>query len=68
MVGESNAVPHLDASGRSTAVISWCSTVTLPRLSSSMLVEHSHCCPIAPFLMRNLQDLWMAVHPDLMLC
>lgn len=68
MVGESSAVPHLDASGRSIAVISWCSTVILPRSSSSMLVEHSHSRTIALFLMRNVQHLWMAVRADLVLC
>lgn len=68
MVGESSAVPHLDASGRSIAVISWCSTVILPRLSSSMLVEYSHSRTTALFLMRNVQNLWMVVCPDLVLC
>jgi hypothetical protein len=42
--------------------------VILPRLSSSMLVEHSHSSTTALFLMRNVQDLWMAVCPDLVLC
>jgi hypothetical protein len=68
MVGESSAVPHLDASLRSIAISSWCSTIILLCFSSSILVEHSHSCPIAPFLMRNVQDLWMVVRPDLVLC